>query len=214
VCRAVFEIPTATATAVVVPAATAVVEQGRGGRKGKGKGKQTATTAILPTASSLPVNLFASSMFVNATSSSSAAKVNPNEIKCEICEDGEDATSFCVQCAQYLCAGCERAHKRLKGTTFHEVFSVDKALKGKMKNSVVHCEKHPQQEINTYCHTDKLAICSECSVDFHRVHEIERLINVVQGFREEISQPVDKVLFFFFFLSKSVHPLMAGVETI
>ena len=198
-CRAVFEIPTATATAVVVPAATAVVEQGRGGRKGKGKGKQTATTAILPTASSLPVNLFASSMFVNATSSSSAAKVNPNEIKCEICEDGEDATSFCVQCAQYLCAGCERAHKRLKGTTFHEVVSVDKALKGKMKISAVHCEKHLQQEINTYCHTDKLAICAECAIDHHKGHEVDRLTSVVQGFREEILQLVDKVCSSFVF---------------
>ena len=97
--------------------------------------------------------------------------MNPNEIKREICEDGEeDATSFCVQCAMYFCAGCQRAHKKPRTTAGHEFVSVDKALKGKMKTSVVHCEKHPHQEINTYCHTDKLSICAECSVDSHKEH--------------------------------------------
>jgi len=147
------------------------------------------------------VNLFASSVLVTFASGSSAAKMNPNEIKCEICEDGEeeDATSFCVQCAQYFCSGCQRGHKKPRTTAGHEFVSVDKALKGKMKTSVLHCEKHPHQEINTYCHTDKLAICSECSVDSHKEHKIDRLINVVQGFKKEISNLVDKVSFFFFF---------------
>ena len=69
-----------------------------------------------------------------------------------------------------------------------------------MKASVVHCEKHPQYEINTYCHTDKQAICAECSVDFHKEHKVDRLVNMVQGFKEEISTLVKKV-FLFFFLS-------------
>ena len=146
-------------------------------------------TPAVSSASSLPVNLFASSVLATATatlsstsdssmtgSSAAGKKVNPNEIKCEICEDGEeDATSFCVQCSQYFCAGCQRGHKRQKGTASHELVSVEKALKGKMKASVVHCEKHPHQEINTYCHTDKQAICAECVVEHHKEHKIGRL---------------------------------------
>ena len=58
---------------------------------------------------------------------------------------------------------------------------------------VTRCDKHPHLEISTYCHTDKLAICAECVVDFHKGHEVERLVIVVQGFREEITQLVDKV---------------------
>ena len=85
-----------------------------------------------------------------------------------------------------LCAGCQRGHKRQKGTSFHELLSIEEALKGKMKASVVHCEKHPQQEINTYCHTDKRAICAECVVDSHVGHQVERLVNLVRGFKEEI----------------------------
>ena len=80
----------------------------------------------------------------------------------------------------------------------HEFVSVDKALKGKMKASVVYCKDHPHLEINTYCHTDKQAICLECHFDFHKGHEVDRLINVVQGFKEEISVLANKVSSFFF----------------
>ena len=95
--------------------------------------------------------------------------MNPNEIKCEICENGEeeDVTVFCVQCSQYFCAGCQRAHKKPRTTDGHEFVSVEMALEGKMKVSVVHCEKHPQYGVNTYCHQDQQAICSECVVDSH-----------------------------------------------
>ena len=117
----------------------------------------------------------------------------------EICEDGdEDATSFYLQCFQYFCAGCQRAHKKPRTTAGHEFVSVEKALKGKMKASVVHCEKHPHQEINTYCHTDKQAICSECAIDFHKGHEVDRLAHVVQGFKEEISTLSKKVSYISF----------------
>jgi len=125
-----------------------VVEKPRG-RKSKQAATVTATQTV--SASSLPVNLFASSVLATLPSSpiasisstaglSAKKKVNPNEIKCEICEDGdEDATSFCVPCAMYFCAGCQRAHKKPRVSAGHEFVSVEKALKGKMKASVGHC---------------------------------------------------------------------------
>jgi len=183
-CRAVFEILTPAVPAV--PAAP-VVEKRRGR-----KGKQASVTATTPplSASTLPVNLFTCAVLATATTSSASStnRMNPNEIKCEICEDGEeDATSFSVQCAQFLCAGCQRAHKRGKTTAGHEFVSMDEALKGKMKPSAVHCEKHPLSEINTYCHTEKLAICAECVIDSHIDHQVERLSKAVDGFKEEVS---------------------------
>ena len=124
--------------------------------------------------------------------------VNPNEIKCEICEEDEDATLFCVQCSQHFCGGCQRGHKRLRTTTGHEFVSVDQALKGKMKASVLHCEIHPHLEINTYCQ----AICVQCAFDGHKSHETSKLANVVQGFKDEIAQLVDKVCSPRFFVSQ------------
>jgi len=111
--------------------------------------------------------------------------------------------------AQYFCSGCQRGHKKPRTTAGHEFVSVDKALKGKMKTSVLHCEKHPHQEINTYCHTDNLAICAECSVDFHKGHEVDRLVNVVQGFKP---RGQGFFLLFLLLLSQFDHPLMKGLK--
>ena len=72
---------------------------------------------------------------------------------------------------------------------------------------ITRCEKHPQLEINMYCHTDKQAICAECAIDFHQEHKVERLVNVVQGLREEISQLVDKVCSSFILRPKPDYPL-------
>ena len=68
---------------------------------------------------------------------------------------------------------------------------------------IAHCEKHPHLEINSYCHTDKQAICTECILDFHKEHKIDRLPNVAQGFKEEITQLVDKVVLFLVLLISS-----------
>jgi len=203
VCRAVFEIPT-TATAVVVVPAAAAVEKGRGK---KVKGKQTATTtATAIFASSLPVNHFASTMLATSSSSSSVSKrfANPNHVVCEGCEENE-ASEYCKECSMAFCVNCKKIHLKPKVTAHHQFILLEEAMKpggtggGDNALRITRCEKHPHQEINTYCHTDKLVICPECVVDFHKEHKIDRLVIVVQGFRDEISQLVDKVCFFFFF---------------
>ena len=61
-----------------------------------------------------------------------------DEIKCEICKDAEKAaTSFCVPCSKYFCAGCQRGHKKPRLSAGHEFVSVEKALKAKMKATPV-----------------------------------------------------------------------------
>ena len=89
----------------------------------------------------------------------------------------------------------------------HQFISLDEAMKpegaGGGSVSVLRttsCEKHPQYEINTYCHTDKLAICAEYAIDSHIGHAVERLASVVQGFKQEISKIADKVCSTFLFL--------------
>ena len=96
-----------------------------------------------------------------------------------------------------MCAGCQRADKRGNATR-HEFVTVEKALQGKMKTAVVHCEKHPLCKINAYCLVDKQAICAECVKDHPQGHEVDRLANVSPRFKEEISALVNKVSFLSF----------------
>jgi len=80
-----------------------------------------------------------------------------------------------------------------------------------MKATGAQCENHPLQEMNTYCHTDKITVCPECVIDFHQGHKVDRLVNVVQGFKEEISAMTKKVSSYsssFLFLSSVNHMLL------
>ena len=149
--------------------------------------------------------MLATSSSFSSSSSVSKRFANPNNVVCEGCEENE-ASEYCKECSMAFCATCKKTHLKPKVISRHQFIALDEARKpGRGGGSgsslrITRCEKHSHQEINTYCHTDKLAICAECVVDFHQEHKVERLSNVVQRFKDEISQLVEKVCFFFFFL--------------
>jgi len=131
-----------------------------------------------------------------------------------VCEGEEnEAAEYCKECSMAFGATCKKPHLKPKMSAHHQFISLDEAMKpGRGGGSgtalrITRCEKHPHQEINTYCYTDKLTICAECAIDHHKGHEVDRLTSVVQGFREEISQLVDNPS-----ISKSDHLLMMGIE--
>ena len=53
---------------------------------------------------------------------------DPNDIKCNFCEK-EDADSFCRDCQEFYCEGCQRGHKKGKATKSHKFISVDDGWK-------------------------------------------------------------------------------------
>ena len=164
--------------------------------------------AFAATSSPLPVNHFASTVLTAAGASPvGQGYADPNNVICEGCEENQ-AIEYCKDCAMAFCATCKKIHLKPKAIAHHQFILLDEAMTpGGAVPRVTRCEKHPHLEINTYCHTDKQAICAECAIDSHVGHQVERLANVVQGFREEIANLVSKVFFFlsvcFFFLISS-----------
>ena len=175
-CRAVFEI------------SPGIIEEEEDGKQNE----------QVTNASSLPINHFVSTALAAASPSSSSSKshAEPNNVVCEGCDENQ-AIEYCKDCSQSFCATCKKAHLKPKVFPHHQFISLDEGMKsgggGGAVSRITRCDNHPQQEINTYCQTDKQAICSECAIDFHQEHKIERLANVVQGFKDEITQLVDKV---------------------
>ena len=129
--------------------------------------------------------------------------MNPNNIKCELCENEEDAVSFCQDCVQYSCAGCQRAHKKIKSAATHEFVSIEAALKGKLKEKLAHCVKHPVQLLNSYCGKCNEVVCTECAVENHTTHGAQKLEGIIVTQKEELEALITKVrpfLLFFFLL--------------
>lgn len=49
-------------------------------------------------------------------------------LKCSSCTDDAPATSWCVECAEYICDSCVNAHQRLKITKDHTIKPKEEAL--------------------------------------------------------------------------------------
>ena len=152
----------------------------------------------------LPTDYFTASA---VSAASASAKIDPNNVRCEMCDD--EATVKCKQCDQFLCDTCQKIHLKIKGMASHQFVTIDEALQGGSASSaprILHCQKHPQYEVNSYCKTDQTAVCSACAVDFHSGHNVDRLVNISQGFKDTIFTLVNKVrsilfnFFSFFFI--------------
>lgn len=49
-------------------------------------------------------------------------------IKCSSCTEDETATSWCVECSEYICDSCVQAHQRLKITKDHTIKTKEEAF--------------------------------------------------------------------------------------
>ena len=99
------------------------------------------------------------------------------EAVCEQCS-GEKATAFCRQCEEFICADCERSHKKMKVFNSHVVASLVDLKKGGVKNiplkeaPEVKCPGH-NQVIGLFCFDCDRLICRDCTIIDHCRHEFE-----------------------------------------
>ena len=96
-------------------------------------------------------------------------------IACDPCEYdhiSKKAASYCQECADYLCEGCETAHGKLKLTRLHKLLSGElmpqKRSAGKMQvldTVLCSCLKH---EVSIYCKEHCSLLCVNCRTLHHR----------------------------------------------
>ena len=112
---------------------------------------------------------------------STVERVHGNvEVKCEGCTSGSNATSFCRQCAVFICSACVESHQRMKIFEGHDVVSMLDLKVGKVKPAIniketatlVKCEVH-KEFLKLYCFDCDRLICRDCTVKDHRDHNFE-----------------------------------------
>lgn len=119
---------------------------------------------------SLPVNFFLN----NLLSVVALHEDLPHSgVQCDICDSGDPPVKRCTTCCSFLCEFCSQAHLRARGTSSHDMMSLEEAKKmGSVtmaKPSL--CKEHEGEVMKLFCVTCDKAICRDCTVVEHRDHE-------------------------------------------
>ncbi|XP_070546090.1 E3 ubiquitin-protein ligase TRIM56-like [Ptychodera flava] len=121
------------------------------------------------------------------------------EIKCEGCQK-HTATHRCVECKHYLCENCVMAHKNLPLTRTHQLMTIGEYETAKSTSPVTlqaveYCSIHPKNEIEFYCETCQVPVCTNCTIVKHRIpkHVHRDLKDAADEYLTELKAMVDKL---------------------
>ncbi|XP_030369843.1 transcription intermediary factor 1-alpha isoform X2 [Scaptodrosophila lebanonensis] len=141
--------------------------------------------------------------------SSDALKTSTSaNIQCSSCSDGAVATSWCVDCSEYICDSCVQAHQRLKITKDHTIKPKDEAnneqLPGTAGVDKLHmCQMHTQEKLSLFCETCDKLTCRDCQLSDHRDHKYKFAHEIATESRQALSTLVSEINYKRFLLSSA-----------
>ncbi|XP_038062652.1 E3 ubiquitin-protein ligase TRIM56-like [Patiria miniata] len=100
------------------------------------------------------------------------ASLGNMKLLCETCDDGNEATHRCLDCAQNVCTHCRGTQLRTAATSNHMIVSMEDIREGKVtvtKNLPTHpeCPNHEGESTRFFCTTCEMLICRDCTVIDH-----------------------------------------------
>lgn len=129
--------------------------------------------------------------------------IEPGMLACTSCKSKENAISRCNDCANFLCAGCDNAHKYMRCFENHEVVKMDDLQKSAEK-VVIHkplfCKVHTSENLKYYCFNCQIPVCNDCLIADHKGSEhnydiitnAEKTVRIdVANFLQEAKSKVD-----------------------
>ncbi|KAJ8290791.1 hypothetical protein GJAV_G00017610 [Gymnothorax javanicus] len=130
------------------------------------------------------------------------------EPQCSSCDEGNHATSHCLDCREYLCDNCMYAHQRVRLTKDHfieqlleslhltsptnnsinsrplpQLFQSNYSLLPIFIDRTRYCPQHDNEVLRFFCDSCSVPICRECSMGQHTAHSVIFLQDAVQDSR-------------------------------
>ncbi|XP_038053706.1 E3 ubiquitin-protein ligase TRIM56-like [Patiria miniata] len=149
----------------------------------------------------LPNNFAFSALVEEVTMQEKLLGGQGSEIKCQACDEENQAVSRCMDCDHFLCQECQKAHERLTLMKSHEIYTLAQlrsgeiVYKSKLREEVPKCGKHPDQNLNVYCDTCEQVICLMCTVLDHEKpkHSCIGLSEAFEKCKKKVEELVAKV---------------------
>ena len=130
---------------------------------------------------------------------------------CTSCEDNSTASSYCLNCSEWLCSACVQAHQRVRVTKDHEIKSGDD-LKASVKNHgrnerSLYCQKHPSEKLKLFCVKCERLTCRDCQLLEHKEHQYQFVNEAAGRYREFFKKRLKS-------LEEKIGPLAESIEAV
>ncbi|XP_058979022.1 brain tumor protein-like isoform X3 [Musca domestica] len=105
------------------------------------------------------------------------ATIESEQLYCTSCKSKENAISRCNDCANFLCSGCDNAHKYMRCFENHEVVKLEDLQKTSDgdKPLIIHkplyCNVHTSENLKYYCFNCQIPVCNDCLIADHKGSE-------------------------------------------
>lgn len=126
---------------------------------------------------------------------------SPSAEKCPVCtscEDNQKASSFCMECAEWLCDPCVIAHKRVKLTKDHTVSAdvkPDEVKEGVSDNKhrQIFCQTHKTETLKLFCLTCETLTCRDCQLNEHKDHKYQYIEQTIEEQKRALMEGVNEL---------------------
>ncbi|KOX76823.1 E3 ubiquitin-protein ligase TRIM33 [Melipona quadrifasciata] len=137
----------------------------------------------------------------NSPGTDDESKETEEEKKCTSCHDNANATSWCVECEEFICQNCVMAHQRLKITKDHTIKPKDEVANDrdnvKRNNKKIpgylFCTIHSHEQLSLFCQTCDKLTCRDCQLSEHRDHKYKFIHEIAAETRASVSTLLKEV---------------------
>jgi len=156
---------------------------------------------FLVAANDHPTSGFLNNQFVIESTPTTRNIELDNHHQCTSCDDRSTASSYCMNCNEWLCDVCVSAHQRVKVTKDHiiqtkssynssvnstpsEKGNQENPTAGNSKEKPLFCKVHSQEQLRLFCaNCDKLT-CRDCQLVEHKDHRYQFIDEAASKHRE------------------------------
>ncbi|KAK3596676.1 hypothetical protein CHS0354_038908 [Potamilus streckersoni] len=117
---------------------------------------------------------------------------------CTACDESQKATSFCIDCHEWLCDQCVFAHKRVRITKDHtisEKITPETAMdlpESKPKRHIF-CELHKTEKVKLFCITCDKLTCRDCQLLEHKDHKYQFINETITEQKATLQSHVERL---------------------
>lgn len=154
---------------------------------------------------------FLDNQFMLESLSKISRKKETTERVCTSCEDKSPATSYCLDCTDWLCDACVQAHQRVRVTKDHTVQTMEEyranASSTLEDQRPIFCGTHPHEPLKLFCGNCEKLTCRDCQLLEHKDHKYQFVKESACSYREYLRAQLNR-------LYEQAQPLTESIKDI